>query len=253
MTFTTVAFYVAAGSAPTTLTALDVLADEHVTYRDENLTVPLLNRVMAVWAASTDLERCQLESPELRRMFLEEISPLVNALIPQASIGGLVDMSDNPLELVRSEKLNVLVEHAAITNAGVVLVWLCDEAPSPVTGKIHTIRAVPDDAPVAYEWTHSPLTFSQTLPVGNYAIVGGAWVEASGIAARFMVPAHAWRPAVLANTIGAGEPNSPFRKGRWGKWIDFDFDNPPSVEMLSTGTDKGEIYLDLIQTSEGRV
>lgn len=228
------------------------MADEHVTYRDENLSVPILNKVMAIWAASTDIERCQLESPELRRLFLEEVTPLVQALIPQASIGGLVDMSDNPLQLVTSEKLNVLVEHTAVTYAGVVLLWLCDGAPKPETGKIHTIRAVPDDAPVAYEWTHSTLTLTQSLPAGDYAIVGGAWVDAAGIAVRFKVPAYAWRPAVLANTIGAGEPNSPFRRGRWGKWLEFKFDSPPTVDMLSSGTSKGEIYLDLIQTREER-
>lgn len=250
--FTTVAFYVAAGSAPTTLEAIDVLADTHVTHRDENLTVPQLNKVMAVYAMGSDIERAQLESPELRRMFLEEITPLVVGTVPLGSDGGLCDMSDSPIELVTSEKLNALMEKTANATLGYILVWLCDEAPQPITGKIHTIRAVPDTAPTANEWSPSTLTFSQTLPAGDYAVVGMSWVDATGIAARLLGVGSPWRPACLASTIGSGEKTSLFRNGKWGTWIEFDFDNPPSVELLNTGVTKGEIYLDLIQTREGR-
>lgn len=207
---------------------------------------------MAVWAGAEDIERVQLESPELRRMWLEEIAPLVLDETPVGENGGVVDMSKSPLELVVSEKLNALLENAAVTFETTILVWLCDAPPAPVTGKIHTIRAIPDTAPVADAWTHSTLTFSQTLPAGDYSIVGAAWVEAGGIAARFMVPAFPWRPACLASVLGDGEGYPFFRKGNLGEWLSFDFDNPPSVELLSTGTTKGEIYLDLMQTREGR-
>lgn len=207
---------------------------------------------MGVWAAAVDIERCQLVSPELRRMYLEEVSPLVRAAVLQAGIGDIVDMSREPLELVTSEKLNVLVENETVTYPAMVLVWLCDEAPAPVTGKIHTIRATIDDAATAYEWSHSPLTFTQTLPAGDYSIVGASFVEVDSIAARLMVPAYPWRPAVLAERIGRNNLHDTFRRGRWGEWMKFDFDNPPSVEVLSTAATTGEIYLDLMQTREGR-
>lgn len=207
---------------------------------------------MGAWAGAEDIERAQLQSPELRRMFLEELAPLVLDETPVGPNGGLIDMSDSPLELVVSEKLNALLENTANTYTSNILVWLCDEAPQPVTGKIHTIRAVPDTAPVADTWTHSVLTFSQTLPAGDYAIVGASWVQATAIAARFMVPGYSWRPGMLANAIGDGEFYPAFRKGNWGKWLEFDFDNPPSVEMLCPDTTKGEFYIDLMQTREGR-
>jgi len=243
---------VTAAAAPIVLTALDVLPDEHVTYRDENLTVPVLNKIMGAWAGAEDIERAQLLSPSLRAMFLEELSPLVLDETPVGSNGGFIDMSKSPLALVTSEKLNALLENTAVTYESHILVWLCDAAPSPIAGDIHTIRAVPDTAPTADVWTHSTLTFSQTLPAGDYAIVGAQWVEVGGIAARFMVPGFSWRPGMLANTLGDGEFYPAFRKGNWGKWLEFDFDNPPSVEMLSTGTDKGEFYIDMIQTRAGR-
>lgn len=185
-------------------------------------------------------------------MFLEEITPLLAGTVPAGSDGGICDMSESPLELVVSEKLNALMEKTANATLGYILLWLCDEAPVPETGKIHTIRAMPDNAPTANEWSHTPLTFSQTLPAGDYAVMGMSWVDATGIAARLMVPAYPWRPACLASTIGSGERTSLFRKGRWGRWLEFDFDNPPSVELLNTGVTKGEIYLDLMQISERR-
>jgi len=245
--FTCVAFYVAAGSAPTTLTEVAVLADQHVTYNGNDLMIPELNKVMAVLGISTDIERLQLDSPELRGIFLEEISPLVRAQVPTGPNGGICDMHRSPLGLKESETLNVLLENTAITYDAFILVWLTDGIPQETIGEIHTIRAVPATAPTAFTWTHSLLTLSQSLPAGRYALVGASWIDASGIAARFKVSGNSWRPACPANTIGQGDFYDLFRKGKLGNWLEFDHDSPPTVDLLSGSTTAGEIFLDLIK------
>lgn len=247
--FTTVAFYVAAGSSPTTLTEVAVLADQSVNYSANDLTVPKLSKLMAVLGIATDIERLQVEAPSLRDLFLEEISPLVRAQVPTGPDGGVVNMTRSPLELVTSEVLNVLLENTANTYASYILIWLCDDAPQEVQGDIHTVRAVPATAPTAFAWTHSILTLSQSLPVGRYALVGAAWVDASGIAARFKVTGYPWRPACPASTIGLGDQYDLFRKGKLGTWLEFDHDSPPTVDLLSGSTTAGEIFLDLIKLS----
>jgi hypothetical protein len=162
----------------------------------------------------------------------------------------LIDRRDDPVPLVISEKLNVNTIH---TLDGWALLWLSDGPVAPVRGDIRTIKATTGHTTVADIWENVALTLTQTLPAGRYALVGARAFGTNLLAARFVFTGEAWRPGVPAGADINSRQTNPFRKGRFGSFGEFEFDSPPTVDLLGTGvTAAEEIYLDLIQVREGR-
>ena len=246
--FTTVAFHKAAESA--TLLALQPIADQHVTVRGDDLTVPELNQILAAAIAGVGVTRAQLQSPSLRVLFLEDIGLDMGSESFAGYPDLLADHKDAPIPLITSEKLNVYTIH---TTDGWALIWLGDGPIAPLPGVIRTIRAVPDVHSVADVWTNSTLTFGQTLPAGRYQVAGMRAFGTNLLAARLVFVGYSWRPGVPAGLTNATVDYPVFRRGRFGAFGEFEFDQPPSVDLLGTGVSASEeLYLDLIQVRAGR-
>jgi len=243
MVFHTVAFHKAAVSA--TLLPLTPITDTQVSTAGYDLTVPELNQIVACLAFGGAPTQVQLQSPSLRRVFLEDIGQAILTEVTTPAQDFLVDRRDSPISLTVSEKLNVATVH---TTDGWILIWLADGPIAPVSGEIHTIRATTGHTALPDLWENVALTLAQTLPAGRYAIVGARAFGTNLLAARFVLVGESWRPGVPAGADINAIRTDPFRMGRFGLFGEFEFDSPPSVDLLGTGvTAAEEIYLDLIQ------
>lgn len=248
MPFTTVAYHKAAVSA--TLLPIQPIADQHVTVKDNDLTIPDLNFLVAALIFGNAPTQAQLRSPSLRRLILEDIGKMLATETCVGAVDVLEDKRDNPLELTVSEKLNVYTIH---TLDGWALIWLADGPVTPVTGDIRTVKCTVVTHGAADVWTNSALTLSQTLPAGRYQVVGMRAFGTNLLAVRLVFVGGTWRPGVPAGD-SIDDPEVPqFRNGRFGAFGEFEFDQPPSVDLLGTGVSAAEeIYLDLIQIRAGR-
>ena len=248
MPFTTVAFHKAAVSG--TLLPLQPIADQHVTVKDNDLTIPDLNFLVAALMFGTGISQAQLRSPSLRRLVLEDLGKMLVTETCVGAVDVLEDKRDNPLELVVSEKLNVYTIH---TTDGWALIWLADGPIAPVTGDIRTVKCTVVTHGAADVWTNSALILSQTLPAGRYQVVGMRAFGTNLLAVRLVFVGGTWRPGVPANDSIDDADLPQFRNGKFGAFGEFEFDQPPSVDLLGTGVSADEeIYLDLIQIRAGR-
>ena len=248
MVFTLVAYHKAAVSA--TLLPLTAVPDPHVTTSVNDITVPELNHIVAALMFGTAPTQGQIQAPSLRRVFLEDIPAFIATEVCTGAVDVIVDKKDNPLELEISEKLNVYSIH---TTDGWCLIWLADGPVEPISGDIRTIKCTTGHTSAADVWENVALTLTQTLPAGRYAVVGMHVHGTALLAARLVFVGGTWRPGVPANAV-AGDPGIPmFRNGQFGSFGEFEFDQPPTVDLIGTGvTSTEEIYLDLIQVREGR-
>lgn len=251
MVYTTVAWYEAAAK---TLEAIDAVPDEHVTGTGDDITIPIdLDQVVGIQLTGTTLARARLSSPSLRRIWLEELNPFASiaGMPPGGDSIGLIDRKADPIPLTASEKLNIIVTCAAAGACAVL--FLADGAIEPAHGDIRTIRATAAIADAAGEWVSGPLTFSQTLPAGRYQVVGMKVIDAHGIAARLLFVGQWPRPGCVCAPALGSINDDPFRLGKPGVLGEFEFDQPPQMEVLSDGTGTSqEVYLDLIQVRAGR-
>ena len=248
MPSTLVAFHKAAVSA--TLLPLAVVADPHVSYSGNDLTVPVLNQLVAALVLGNAPLQAQLQSPSLRRTIQEDIPAMIATETAVGADTVLHDRRSNPLSLDVSEKLNACTVH---TLDGWCFVWLADKAIDPVRGEIHTVRCTTGHTTAGDAWQNVALTLSQTLPAGRYQIVGMRAVGTNLLAARLVLIGDSWRPGVPAGaSVNSNEPEQ-FMHGNFGVMGEFEFDQPPSVDLIGTGvTAAEEIYLDLIQVRAGR-
>jgi len=234
------------------LTNVVALSDPHIRVSGDDVIVPSgLNYVGGVYAIGADTTRAQLVSPSIRRRYPFEIVPVEVAAEPADPVK-YFPLFDNPLQLDPDESLNAqAAENNASAGRSTVLVWLCDGATAPITGaEIFTIRATNTSTLTAYAWTNGALTFNDTLPAGDYALVGARGSSAGLIAFRFVFSQYAWRPGAIGMD-SVGEVGAPiFRFGKLGEWGQFSHNTPPTVDFLSLSADTSQIVdLDLILLS----
>ena len=130
----------------------------------------------------------------------------------------------------------------------------CDGPVKPVTGKIYSVRGTLAASLVTASWVNSAITFGQTLPAGNYNVVGMKVWSANSCAARLFFVAMAgansgsqWRPGCLTQNTEAQEGWADFRFGNTGVWGAFNNVTPPSVDVMGITDTAQVVYLDLIR------
>lgn len=247
--FTLVAW--SASVNPTTLTAIAAVTDQSVRTNVNDIIVPAgMSNAVAAYIHGTIITRAQLQSPSTRRFINHEIHP-VEAVASPASPPRFFDLRGSPIDLDEQEALNM----AVVTTGGAAtradgLCWLSDGAVAPVGGQIRTVRVTSTATTVAGAWTTATLTFDQTLPAGEYKVVGAMFVATNLVAARLVFPGYPWRPGSLGQATDGGLGYGPFRYGGFGDWGPFYHNTPPTVEYLSNAADTNPTgVLDIVKLS----
>jgi len=246
MAFTLVAFLESQGTA-TSLTNIAGLADPHVRVSGDDIYVPRdLANLGGCLFVGANITQAQITSPSLRRLANIDIEPVDAATEPQ-SPENLYSIFTSPRPLEATEQLNAKI----IDTIGysTCLAWLASGPLAPITGEIFTVRCTNTDTLTAYAWTNGALTFSQTLPMGRYQVVGMRAESTGLIAARLVFTGSAWRPGCPGHDAVTDIENAVFRGGELGVWGEFEHDTPPTVDFLSTSADTSQVvWLDLIKT-----
>lgn len=209
-----------------------------------------------LWCAAngTDIVRAKLESPSIRRMGVLMIEPKTNRDYVTFAYNPVARYTpNNAINLEAGEGLEGFVYCGRAHSAQMaIVVCLGDSPPSPVSGEIWTVRATYTSlTPESNKWVSGTLTFVETLPVGNYQLVGASLWHQSGLAFRMLPIGQLNRPGGLTGGgVGAIEPDFQ-RLGRMGVWCEFHSSTPPAFELLASNTSAstGSMELDLIKVS----
>ena len=230
------------------LTNVAALTDPHIRVIGDDVVVPDdINYLAAAYAVGASLTRASVVSPSIRRRYPHEVTPLDANTNPSSQF--VFQPLSSPIQLDGGEALNFQVAEngaGAVRDSG--LVWLSDGPFAPVTGsEVFTIRATGSTTLSAFAWTNCALTFNDTLPAGEYAVVGLQAASAGGIAARLVFTGSPWRPGVICTTTSTVVGNPLFRYGNMGVFGTFAHNTPPTVDFLSSSADTSEtIFLDLV-------
>lgn len=248
--FHTVAYH-GAVTASGTLAALTPVTDPTVTINGNHILVPdKYNQVLgaAVLDTSSSVTRAQLQSPSLREMFFPEVRNVVAAGSWEQYFMNTLN-SDSPLPVKTNEGLDFYQNGGGASSTQFGLVWLSDGAVTPVKGSIFTMYATAAITPSSTEWVNGALTFDQTLPVGNYQVVGmKVAAGAAGGAGRlvFVGASAITRPGVPCHQYTNQSIEFGFRYGAAGTFGTFNSLTPPSLDLLGGTGAAQEIWLDLM-------
>lgn len=227
------------------------IQDQALSVNGDNVRVPqelpMLAGAAALTAAST-LTGAQVQSPSLRTLANPDISPVVNA-VTFGDPPEIFDIFQNPQPLTPAEDLEFLINSdntGATAEYGVV--WLSDGNTQPVSGNIFTVKCTADITLAAGQWVNGNLTFTQTLPAGQYQVVGLRAEGTNLVSARLVFPGGGFRPGVPAVNAVSDLDHSRFRNGMAGIFGTFTEDSPPTLDALGVTDTSQTIYLDLIKT-----
>ncbi|MDD4985361.1 MAG: hypothetical protein PHQ43_06165 [Dehalococcoidales bacterium] len=247
MAFSLIGWYEALDSAG--LSDIAALVDQHVTTDGDDILVPSwAPNLIGVFAYGVSLTGAQISSPSLRKSLLLDVAPINIGAEPVFPLP-MVNRLDNPLALTPGEGLRAKCSEggAGATVVG-TLAFLQGEYEEPPGGEVFTVKATSATTLVAYQWHLCPLTLSQQLEAGRYAIVGMRAEAAGAIAARLVIPGSEFRPGVIACDAGGDDGAGLFREGRFGLFGEFEHTFIPQVEFLSASADTAEtVFLDVVK------
>lgn len=221
------------------LATVAALTDQSLQVNGNDLIVPDdLPLILGYYGLGPNLTRAQLVSPSLRASWAEEISPQDVAAIP-ASPYAFHYLGDQAIALVADEALNALAAEDAVGVArATILVWLADQVPIPLTGvEVRSVRVTGAFTATANVWTNGNLSFSDSLPSGQYALVGARLASANLQAFRFAFKGGQYRPGAIGRAGVGGLESDLFRRGKLGEWGRFQHNTPPSIDVLCNGAD----------------
>lgn len=230
----------AASIAQNSLLQVAALPDQALNTYNSSIAVPEeLPNIFMLTALGANISRAQLQSPSLRRIFLEEITPIeVSAAAPAS--WDLFYLGEDAFGLQPNELLQAWAQQgSAGAQVETVLAWLCDAPPAAVPATdVHTLRITASGTAVANAWTNMALAFDQTLPAGRYQIVGARMRSTNMQAFRFVVRGYPWRPGMVGN-VNLGDTILPsyFRRGELGVWCEFTNLVQPTLDVLCNGAD----------------
>lgn len=200
-------------------------------------------------AFGTNLTRARLITPSMRQVTPPEIRPIVPALIGGSRNRVARWLRNPPLFRAVEE-----IELATTNNAGAAqqisgLLALAPSLPSPaVQGPMYVMRGTGTTTVTANKWTTCPITWSDILPNGTYAVVGLSGFSTNGQALRLIFIGQTWRPGALCQTV-AGDIEDPlFQDGSLGEYGRFNTTTLPNVQFLCNGADTAQtVYLYLVR------
>lgn len=251
--FTLVGFYDA--TQHDALAAVNGMADPHVRVSGDDIYVPSLNKLLGVFAGGISMIECRLQSPSLRRMVNQRITPVYPEALPCGSWYGAGAHFHKlmPRVLDFAEALNAFAKNAG-GNDEYVFVWLMDKLDSLPAGELVTIESTLSVTDVVGAWVNGALTFTQTLPAGRYAVAGMRITGGSPVAARLVFPDTSPRPGCMGSQHYYELDIPETRYGNLGSWGEFEHDAPPTCDVAGKGAGAlvHYVYLDLVQVRAGR-
>ena len=248
---TLIAFYESIPNA-TVLGEINGVADQSQTFdASSRLQAPYNAVVLAAYAMGINATAFQIDAPSLRSFLLPNIYP-VNPTADVRTLDGPVVYGDRGPRLLKAESVAPLVSRGgADAQPCIVGLWLSDKRNPIPGGPITTVLASASPTIVAGSWVFGALTFAQSLPAGEYAVVGLAVQCNDATFARLVYPgAGGHRPGVVVQDAYGDLPTGDhFRYARFGHFGTFIHNAPPSIEILgdTAGAETAAVYLDVVK------
>ena len=230
---------------------VDAAKDQHIRVYGEKIYIGDYNMIIGQFACvGVNGLEARVISPTLRRVNPLYITPIDIALVPTEPIAAIFH-PESPVRLETNEAMEVEVAGAVVATEQItVAVFLAPGAVPPVKGEIFTLNCAANVTAVLDEWSYSQITFPDSLPVGNYRVVGARVVRANATVFRFVPVGEAWRPGGIAvQAVDDLDPDLQ-RFGGLGNWFTFNSIQPPGIEIVTSvvaGAGAFEVYIDVIK------
>lgn len=204
-------------------------------------------RILRSYAMGDSISQIRFDSPLLRLIGPPQVQPIDVAVEP-STLPPINKYDGNALFWQANDPLSMLCSRAGAGAANVYcLHWLAPDMQQKIDGPTFAVRATYTATLTATSWVPATLTFDQSLPPGNYKIVGMSAICGDLLAARLILPNQVYRPGCLAQDLDSQWDWEWFRRGNFGDYGSFQSYSPPTIELMghTAGAETGFVWLDL--------
>jgi hypothetical protein len=255
--FTVVAYWDAVAKAA--LAPIAGVGDPHVRVVGNDIWIPPVNSLIAAMAGGIAVTEARLDSPSMRKLSNQRISPVALAILPMqrlvdfdGNISFVNDWLAHPRVLDEGEALEALAINGGATDEWVVA--FLQDKPEPLpAGSIISVWGTVTLVGVLGVWVNGAIIFQEVLPAGRYAVVGMRVEDPACVAARLVLSASFWRPGCMGCNLPDDSDHPNFRYGKMGSWGEFEQLAPPTMDILANapGALTAEVVMDLVQVRAG--
>lgn len=250
--------YTASNTAGASNVDTAALADPQMPRQNNHFLPPVDLMVYYAVVFGDGITDARLVSPSLRLPFIPYLWPInvVAAAAGFASDPNVVDYRANPFRVHMLEELELDTSNGlgAASRCGAVLFFGTGPMDPPSAGNIFSLKCTATITATAYAWTSGTMTLGQTLPQGEYTVVGMEAIGTTLLAARLIFPGDPmigqWRPGVVGVNGNGQRPPFAGRKNQQGTMGKFRNTALPQLEILCAAADTSQtVFLDLIKTA----
>lgn len=204
--------------------------------------------LLGAYASAVTMTNARLYTPFAIQTTPPYLYPHGTTLLPP-TLPAWVDWRRNPFLLRANEEVPwQLTDSAAGPNNAYVLSWWSDGVQDAPQGPVYKFLGTSTTAAVASTWTPVTTTWTNTLPAGRYACIGGSYYATNAIAFSATFYNQYFRPGGLGFASHAAIPPSIQTMGGSGLWGYFDTLNLPKMTVLNDGTDNAHTFvLDVVR------
>lgn len=125
-----------------------------------------------------------------------------------------------------------------------------DKQPAPL-GQVFTLRGTAAITGVTSSWVSGPITFTQQVPAGKYAVTGmDAW-GTNALYMRLIFPNQPTRPGCFCGNANTTQRMPYFRYGGLGLLGTFYTYAPPQLEVMQSGANTAQtVLIDIVKIGD---
>lgn len=191
-----------------------------------------VNRIARAYAQGAEMLVARINNPTLRAVGL----PSVPNVVVAAAVPTAVNIADFGIQGPALPIADEFGIEADSTGTGVQtgFIWLHDGNMNIPMGPIYSLAFTVTVTTVANAWTAANIAFVQTLPVGEYEVIGMDVSGTTCIGARLVFPNGGPRPGTLGRASLAVLSQNQFRAGSFGRWGRFTSFAQPQIEVFAS-------------------
>lgn len=218
------------------------IVDSILSIQNSHFVLSQSMQLIAAAAMQATAGRAKLASPSMRQIASPWIRPIIAGATPGSNPNmWLLDQSPFTIPPYEEIQCQATGAQAMGSERFTACIWLQDVfRPCPV-GNIIPVRFTSSTACVANVWTALTLSWGDTLPSGQYAMVLSEHHSAAGQAHRWIFPNQLYRPGFLSFTAGTQRHPYAISKGQFGLMGVFRSNDLPRFEALANGTDSTHV------------
>lgn len=224
--------------------------DSWIPIQNGHYLPPKMLKLFGGWFGGANLTAVTLVTPRSRQVVPPRLTPIQASLLPPDR-PHIYDRRSNPFTLNAIEEISLQMNIGGAANAVNTGILFVGDTIDPVPpGDVYSLHGTSTTAAVAGQWTQIAVTWDQTIPAGDYVVIGSQHQSTNAIAHRYYFRYAPNKPGFLSVSAVTNITEPSLYYGGWGAFGKFNTVAYPFIEVYCNGTDAAhDVIMNMVKVA----